>query len=110
MDGLSEYNLEERIDEFNKDTKHPIGLRENLHRLREAGNLSVHTNKDDQLVIIDVDREEAEWTLDVIDRLFDYFIVTPASDAKFRKAIDEKVNKAGRKPIKPLPDDGDNQP
>jgi hypothetical protein len=101
----TQYNLADRIDSFNDDTTHPKSIRENLHYLREIADLSAHTKKNDQAEIIDVERVEAEWTLALIDRLFDYFIVSPAKDASVRAAVDQKVQDAGRKPIKPLPED-----
>jgi len=103
--GHKEFGLETQIDSFNKNTSHPRALRENLHRFRETANLGAHTTTSDQGAVIRVEREEAEWTLDLVARLFDYLIVTPASDKKMRDAIDEKIRAANRKPIKPLPDD-----
>lgn len=103
--GHKEFGLESRIDSFNKNTSHPRALRENLHRFRETANLGAHTATSDQGEVIRVEREEAEWTLDLVARLFDYLIVTPAGDKKMRDAIDEKIKAANRKPIKPLPDD-----
>ncbi len=98
-----EFNLKARVDEFIKDTSVPSGLRENLHPFREVANFAAHTQEDDQANIVDVDRDEAVWTLDVLDRLFDHFVVTPARDAEMRAKIDKKrkVKAAGRKPIKP---------
>jgi hypothetical protein len=66
---------------------------------------STHTQTDDQAEIINVTREEAEWTLDVVDRLFDYFIVAPAKDKALHETWDEKLKATGRKPIPPLPED-----
>jgi hypothetical protein len=101
----AEFNLEDRIDAFNKITSHPRALRENLHRFREAANLGAHTKTSDQGEVIRIGREEAEWTLDLVERLFEYLIVDPAADQKMRDSIDAKIKSAGRKPIKPLPDD-----
>ncbi len=103
--GHKEFKLADRIEAFNKDTVHPRSLRENLHRFREVANLGAHTATSDQGEVIGIERDEAEWTLDLVERLFDYLIVTPAADKKMRDAIDEKVKAASRKPIKPLPDD-----
>ena len=103
--GRAEYGLATRIDKFNEDTTHPHDLRKNLHYIREIGDFSAHTKKDDQANIIDVDREEAEWTLNIVDRLFDYFIVTPTRDAQMRQAMDEKLKAANRRPVRPLPDE-----
>jgi hypothetical protein len=100
-----EFKLEDRIDSFNKNAGHPRPLRENLHRFREAANLSAHTAISDQGEAIRIERDEADWTLDLVVRLFDYLIVTAALDKKMRDAIDEKIKSAGRKAIKPLPDD-----
>jgi hypothetical protein len=79
-DGQTQFSLAARIDNFSKDTTHPRRLRENLHYLREIADFGAHTQKDDQAEIVDVDRHEAEWTLEIIDRLFEYFILDPARD------------------------------
>ncbi|MDO8613193.1 MAG: DUF4145 domain-containing protein [Dehalococcoidia bacterium] len=101
-----EFGLPDRINKFNEDTSHPSGLRENLHHLREIANFGAHTQEDDQASIVDVDRHEAEWTLDLVDRLFDYFIITPARDKEMRAKMDKKIDAVGRKPIKPPEDPG----
>jgi hypothetical protein len=43
--------------------------------------------------------------LDFLDRLFDYFIVTPEKDRAMLTKWDEKIAEAGRKPIPPIRDD-----
>ncbi len=103
--GHKEFQLADRIDSFNKNAAHPRTLRESLHRFREVANLGAHTTTSDQGEVIRIERDEAEWTLDLVERLFDYLIVTPAADKKMRDAIDAKIETAKRKPIKPLPDD-----
>jgi hypothetical protein len=114
--GLDQFNLEQRIDAFVSDTKHPRRIRENLHYLREMGNFGAHTQEQAPAaagavaapqpavdpVIIDVEKSEAEWSLKVVADLFDYFIVAPEKDAQLRKAFDKKIADADRKPIKPL--------
>ncbi len=69
--GLKQFGLKERIDEFSSDISHPSQLRENLHHFREIANFGAHTQKDDQAEILEVERGEAEWTLDLLDRLFE---------------------------------------
>lgn len=51
-------------------------------------------------------REEAEWTLNVLDRLFDHFIVTQARDAAMKAEMNRKRIAAGQDPIPDLPDQG----
>jgi hypothetical protein len=111
---LKQFRLEDRIDELIKDTRHPLWIRENLHYLREAGNFGAHTQQDKTAVspatptipvdppIIDVSKDEAQWTLRVIADLFEYFIVAPQKDKEMRTAMDKKLAGAGRKPIEPL--------
>ena len=102
--GKTQYNLADRIDSFVKDTSHPVGIRENLQHLRELGDFSAHTKKNDQAEVIPVDSTEAEWTLVIVERLLDYFAIGPAKDAAMRAKVDEKIKAAGRKPIEPPPD------
>jgi hypothetical protein len=103
--GHKEYGLSDRIDSFNRNAGHPKSLRENLHRFREIADLGAHTKTNAAGEFIKIDRDEAEWTLGLVERLFEYLIVTPAKDEKMRAAIDAKSKSANRKPIKPLPDD-----
>jgi hypothetical protein len=54
---------------------------------------------DEDSAIINVTREEAEWTLKIVADLFDYFVVAPEKDKRLRAAVDKKIKDAGRKPI-----------
>jgi len=101
---LTDFSLKVRINEFAKDTNHPHDLRHNLGYLAEVGNFGAHTQTNDQAEIVDVDEEEADWTLNLVDRLFDYFIVSPEKDRKMREALDEKLQAANRKPIDAPPE------
>ena len=102
---LTQFSLTARIDKFAADADHPRQLRENLHHFREIADFGAHTQKDDQSAVIDVGTRDAEWMLDLLDRLFEHFIVTPAQDRKMREAMDDRIEDAGRKPIEPLADD-----
>lgn len=118
--GKKQFSLATRIESFIADTQHPSRLRENLHYLREMGDFSAHTQESqtaqnpqvqdpsaatvaDQTQtdtkIINVTPEEAQWTLKVVDDLFDYFIVAPEKDKQLRAAFDAKIKAAGRKAI-----------
>jgi hypothetical protein len=114
--GAKQYSFAARVDAFIADTKHPLHIRQNLHYLREMGDFGAHTQVQqtpagtpnevsDQVaepIIIDVDQQEAAWTLRVISDLFEHFIVAPQKDEEMRKAFDKKMADANRKPIKPL--------
>lgn len=98
---LDNHNLSRAIDAFIENTTHPSIVRENLHHLRELGGVGAHTQTDATTgEIVNVSPEEAEWTLGVLDSLFDYFIVGPEKNRQRRAALDQKFQAAGRKPIK----------
>lgn len=97
--GCSAFNLETRVDEFVSDQSVPSGIRDNLHHLREVGNFGSHTQVASDSEVLSIGRDEAIWALDVIDRLFDYLIVAPSKDASLRASMDERIKRAGRKPI-----------
>ena len=72
----------------------PSRATRSLHSLREIGNMAAHPNmgpeSDDYL---EVEPGEADWTLDVLDDLFDHFFVGPALEAARRAALDAKLGK-----------------
>ncbi len=88
--------LTNQIDTFLKDPAHSVRVKENLHYLREMGNyFGAHTQTDKSTdEIIDATPEEAEWTLTVVDGLFDYFIVGPERDKQLRASFDAKLKRA----------------
>lgn len=50
--------------------------------------------------IVQVELNEAEWTLDIIDALFDFYYVKPVQAAARRAALDAKLKQAGKPPMK----------
>ena len=104
---LEQRTLPAQIDAFAADPTKPSSIRENLQHFREAGNFGAHTQIDktsDAPQIIDVSRDDAEWTLDILDRLFDFLIVGPERDKQMRARWDKNIEAAGRHTIPPLPD------
>jgi hypothetical protein len=97
--GQTQFSLASRIDKVVAETSHPSYITENLHHFREIADFGAHTQRDAQAEIIDVGRDEAEWTLDILDSLFDYFIVAPERNRKIREAMDERIKNAGRKSL-----------
>jgi hypothetical protein len=49
-----------------------------------------------------VEAGEAEWTLDVLDGLFDFYFVQPMILEQMRAALDAKLASAGKPPVKSL--------
>ncbi|MFX0173636.1 MAG: hypothetical protein ACFE9L_17240, partial [Candidatus Hodarchaeota archaeon] len=50
--------------------------------------------------ILPVEPEEAEWNLDVLESLFDFYYVQSAKIQKKKDALDKKLLEAGKKPMK----------
>jgi len=101
--GCTGYSVKEQIDKFIADAQHPSHVKENLHYLREMADFAAHTKKDLTTGdILSTTTDEASWTLDVVETLFEHFIVGPAKDAKRRADMAAKMQQAGRKPIPPL--------
>src|SRR5260370_360466 len=89
---LDNHNLAYAIDKVIEDTSYQRAIRENLHYLREIGGFGAHTQRDQTTgEIIDIGHDEAEWTLDVIDGLFDYFIVGPAKNTERQAGFESKM-------------------
>ena len=108
--GRDEFRLGSKLKAFSEDTQYSASVRQNAQSLNEIADFAAHTQKDDQAQIIDVDRDEAEWTLSFLERLFDLFIVTPERDKAMRDGIKEKGKQAGRAELPGLPDEPQDTP
>ena len=50
--------------------------------------------------VVEVEPGEAEWNLDVLEGLFDFCFVQPTLMKKKREALNNKLAKAGKPPMK----------
>jgi hypothetical protein len=79
----------------------PTNIAKNLDAVRVVGNFAAHPLKSQTTgEIIDVEPGEAEWNLDVIDALFDYYYVRPVLEQKKRDDLNQKLKDAGKPPLK----------
>jgi hypothetical protein len=79
----------------------PSHLAESVDAIRNIGNFAAHPIKSTSSGdIVPVEPGEAEWTLDVLEGLFDFYFVQPALLKKKRAALDAKLTSAGKKPMK----------
>lgn len=75
----------------------PARIAENLDAVRVIGNFAAHPLKSHATgTILDVEVGEAEWNLDMIDTLFDYYYVRPEVERKKREALNQKLKEAGK--------------
>ena len=61
---------------------------------------STHTGE-----IMDVEPGEAEWLLDTLEGLFDFYFVQPATLKTKREALNAKLADANKPPLKQATDD-----
>ncbi|MDO9007777.1 MAG: DUF4145 domain-containing protein [Thiobacillus sp.] len=85
----------------------PSHIAENLDAIRNIGNFAAHPQKSKNSgEILPVEPHEAEWNLDVLEMLFDYYYVQPAVSAARREALNKKLEEAGKKPMKAASTEG----
>ena len=90
-------NLADEIQQVLDDGKLPPLILESLDAIRNIGNFAAHPSKSKSTgEIIEVEPGEAEWNLDVLESLLDYFFVQPAILKKKREALNAKLKEAGR--------------
>lgn len=97
--GTKEGNLSDQIDEVLPAL--PPYIARYLDALRNIGNFAAHPIKSKTTnAVMDVEPGEAEWNLDVLDALFDYFYyVTPAKSEERRKGLGEKLKEVTKRSI-----------
>ena len=79
----------------------PSYIIESIDAVRNIGNFAAHPAKSKSTgEIIDVEPGEAEWNLDVLESLFDFYFVQPALIKKKRDALNAKLKDAGKPPMK----------
>jgi hypothetical protein len=99
--GVKKGNLENEIQQALDSKQLPSHLAENLDAVRVIGNFSAHPIKSTNTgEIIEVEPGEAEWQLEVLEGLFDFYFVEPAKSKKRRDALNLKRQQAGKPPLK----------
>ena len=99
--GYAGRDLSKQIDAVLKDAKPekalPPGIQWTVDAIRNFGNFSAHPITDViSLQIIDVEPEEAEWCLQIVERLFVHYYVRPAEDQRMLDDLNEKLSLAGK--------------
>ena len=79
----------------------PSYMAESIDAVRNIGNFAAHPMKSQHSgEILDVEPGEAEWNLEVLESLFDFYFVQPAILRAKRAALDAKLGEAGKPPMK----------
>ncbi len=92
-------DLSDQIDEVLSTL--PSHLQKSLDAVRATGNFAAHPIKSKSSgEIVDVEPGEADWNLDTIEALFEHYYVQPSLLDQKRKALDKKLQDAGKPPLK----------
>jgi hypothetical protein len=93
-------DLFDQIEEVIASGKLPSHIAGELHAMRNIGNFAAHEIKSKVTgAIVDVETGEAEWNLDVLESLFDFYFVEPAKSAKRKAELNKKLKDAGKPEI-----------
>lgn len=95
--GTKKKDLYDQIEEVITSGKVPSHICDDLHAVRVVGNFAAHLMKSTATgEIIDVEPGEAEWNLDVLELLFDFYFVQPAISARRKADLNLKLKAAGK--------------
>jgi hypothetical protein len=94
-------DLSKEIDQVLASKTLPSDLADAIDAVRQVGNFAAHPLKSTNTgLILDVEPGEAEWLLDVLESLFDFYFVRPAQLALKRDALNKKLADASKPPMK----------
>ena len=98
--GATKKDLFDQIEEVISSGKAPSRISDELHAVRNIGNFAAHEIKSKATgQIVEVETGEAEWNLDVLESLFDFYFVEPAKSAKRKADLNVKLKAAGKPEI-----------
>jgi hypothetical protein len=79
----------------------PSHIADSLDAVRNIGNFAAHPIKSKSTgEIVPVEPGEAEWNLDVLESLFDFYFVAPAKTKARKEALNKKLKDVGKPPVK----------
>jgi len=94
-------NLSNEIQEVIDSGVLPSHLADSIDAIRHVGNFAAHPIKSEKSgEIVPVEPGEAEWLLDVLEALFDFYFVQPAKLKEKRLKLNEKLKETGAKGLK----------
>ncbi len=99
--GVKHENLANEIQQVIDSNQLPSHLSESIDAIRNIGNFAAHPSKSESTgEIIPVEPGEAEWTLEVLEMLFDFYFVQPERTRLKREALNKKLGDLGKPKMK----------
>jgi hypothetical protein len=99
--GVKHSDLASEIQQVLDSHTLPTHLAESLDAIRHTGNFAAHPIKSKSTgEILPVEPGEAEWNLDVLEELYDFYFVKPEVIKRKRAALDKKLADAGKPKMK----------
>jgi hypothetical protein len=99
--GVKHTDLAKEIQEVLDRRELPSRLAEAIDAVRQIGNFAAHPMKITETgAIVEVEPGEAEWNLDVLESVFDFYYVQPAIIQAKKDALNKKLASLGKPPLK----------
>ncbi|SDY96223.1 DUF4145 domain-containing protein [Tindallia californiensis] len=99
--GIRKKSLAQEIEEFTTSQSLPTYLLEAVDAIRNIGNFAAHPLKDTNTgEIIDVEVGEAEWLLEVLEMLYDFYFVQPLKLQRRQEELNQKLAALGKPAMK----------
>ena len=98
---MKHQDLFKEIQEVIDGGKLPSHIADSLDAVRNIGNFAAHPIKSLSTgEIVPVEPGEAEWNLDVLESLFDFYFIAPARTKTRKVALNKKLADSGKPPVK----------
>jgi hypothetical protein len=94
-------DLADEIQQVIESRQLPSHLTEAVDAVRNIGNFAAHPLKSKSSgELVPVEPGEAEWTLDVLESIFDFYFVQPEVLKRRKEALNKKLEDAGKPKVK----------
>ncbi|MPS71704.1 MAG: DUF4145 domain-containing protein [Chryseobacterium sp.] len=98
---IKEKSLVKEIEHFINRTDIPSYIADAVDAVRQIGNIAAHPSKDlNTGEIVPVEKNEAEWLIEVIEQLFDFVFIQPKKLEKRKQELNLKLEKLGKPKMK----------
>lgn len=99
--GVKQGDLSNEIQQVLDSKQLPSMIADGVDAVRHIGNFAAHPIKSNSTgEIVDVEPHEAEWNLDVLESLFDFYYVLPAKAQAKREALNKKLTDSGKSAVR----------